>query len=238
MRRENQKRAFVTTTFRRKVVSVFLGFFYGGSLANGIARGSDFVLRSDDTLTGRPVLTTLVMVSSAGLAAFLGSHSSKSVGTGIVACATILPFFLLTTGSRNLNILGATVGAALGVGLAVYGSRISVPAKDIERARLFGVRWPHWLWLWLPWQGVVANGVWLAYPLSLLGTSKPPLWTLVGDVVKIPIMLGLLALSVLKAVECIREDAPLSRFQATIRFVGWFLLFPILVNLLRVLDFL
>ncbi len=230
--------AFVTTTFLRKVVSVVLGFFYGGSLANGIARGSDFVLGTEDTLIVQPVLTTFVMVGSAGLAAFLGSHSSQSVGPGIVACATILPFILMTTGSGNLNMLGAAAGAALGVGLAVYGSRIPVATKDIERARLFGVRWPHWLWLWLPWQGVVANSVWLAYPLSLLGASKPDLWTLVGDVAKIPVMLGLLTLSVLKGLESIREDAPLSRFQAAIRFVGWFLLFPILVNLLRVLDIL
>lgn len=86
----------MTTTFRRKCASVFLGFFYGGSLANGIEQGSEFVLGGDSTVTGWPVLITVEIACSAGLAAFLAAHSSQSIGTGLAASATILPFFLVT----------------------------------------------------------------------------------------------------------------------------------------------
>ncbi len=51
-------------------------------------------------------------------------------------------------------------------------------------------------------------------------------------------MLILLGYSVVQALNSIRDEAPWSRGQAVLRFLGWLILFPIAVNLMRIFGFL
>jgi len=228
----------MTTSLRRKISAVFLGFFYGGSVVNGVERGIDFVLKGETGLSGWPFVGAVVGVAASGLAAFLAAYSSQSLGAGLLSLASVLPLFLLSSGTRDLSVFAAIVAGAVGIGLAIYAARLPLPAADVEKGRLFGVRWGHWLWLWLPWQYVVANAVWFVVPPSLLGKAAPSGWELFGDVIKTPVMLVLLGYSVVEALNSIRQEAPWSRGQAALRFLGWFLLFPIVVNLMRIVGFL
>jgi len=228
----------MTTTLRRKIAAAFLGFFYGGSVVNGVNKGIDFVLNGQTTLIEWPVLAGIVVIIASGLAAFLAAYSSQALFIGLFSLVSVLLLFLFTSGTSNLTTSAVIIGGAVGVGLAIYGSRLPLPIADLEHGRLFGVCWTHWLWLWLPWQYVVANVVWFLVPPSLLGNATPSAWDLFRDLIKTPVLLVLLGYSVVEALKSIRQDAPWSRGSATLKFLGWFLLFPVVVNLMRIFGFL
>lgn len=231
----------IPTSFRRKISAVLLGFFYGGSVVNGIDRGLDFVLNRETDLSEWPVVGAFVGVAASGLAAFLAAYSAQFLGSGLLSLAFLFPLSLLPlflSGTKDLGVFAAIVGAVIGIGLGIYATRLPLPAADVENRCLFGVRWGHWLWLWLPWQLVVSNVVWFVLPPPLLGKATPLVWHLSGEVIKIPVMLLLLGYSVVKALNSIRHEAPWPRGQAALRFLGWFLLFPIVVNLMRFVGFL
>jgi hypothetical protein len=232
----------MTTTFRRKIAATFLGFFYGGSVVNGVDKGIDFVLNGQTSLDW-PVLAGLVIIVASGLAAFLAAYSSQALVTGLFSLVSVLLLFLagilFTSDSDMSNLITSVIiGGAVGVGLAIYGSRMPLPIGDLENARLFGVCWTHWLWLWLPWQYVVANVVWFLNTPSLLGNATPSAWDVFRDLIKAPVLLVLLGYSVVEALNSIRQDAPWSRGRAALKFLGWFLLFPVVVNLMRIFGFL
>jgi len=228
----------MTTTVRRKVAGVFLGFFYGGSVVNGVDLGIDFVLNGQTSLSEWPLVGAVVIVIASSLAAFLAAYSSQVLVAGLLSLVSVLSLFLFTSGTNNLTASAAIVGGAVGVGLAIYASRLPLPLADLENARLFGVRWSHWLWLWLPWQYVVANFVWFLVPLSLLGNATPSAWDLFRDLIKTPFLLVLLGYSVVEALNSIRQEARWSRGHAALKFLGWFLLFPVVVNVMRIFGFL
>lgn len=228
----------MTTSLRRKISAVFLGFFYGGSVVNGVEQGIDFVLKGEAGLSDWPIVGGLIGVAACGLAAFLAAYSSQSLGSGLLSLGSVLPLFLFSYGTTDLSVFAAIVAGVVGIGLAIYATRLPLPTADVEKGRLFGVRWGHWLWLWLLWQSVVADVVWFVVPPSLLGKATPSGWDLFGDVIKTPVMLVLLGYSVVEALNSIRQEAPWSRGQAALRFLGWFLLFPIVVNLMRIFGFL
>ena len=235
------------TSFRRKISAVLLGIVYGGSVVNGVHRGMDFVLKSETGLSEWPVVAALVSIAASGLAAFLAAYSAQFLGSGLLSLGFLLPLSLLPlflSDAKDLGVFAAIVGAIIGIGFGIYATRLPLAAADVEKGRLFGVRWGHWLWLWLPWQLSISNVVWFVAPLSLLGKPTPwvwdlsSVWALSGDVIRTPVTLLLLGYSMVKALDSIRHDAPWSRGQAALRFLGWFLLFPIVVNLIRFGGFL
>lgn len=132
-----------------------------------------------------------------------------------------------------------TVGLAAVIGTiaAYFPNRLAAyyeeSGQDIKKRAVFGVSWAHWLWLWLPWQGVIANGVWVAYPMSLQLGLEVSTFILIMEFLKAPASIALVVWGCYKALESIRIDSELTRLQSCIRFVAWTLLFPIAVNLLR-----
>jgi hypothetical protein len=148
--------------------------------------------------------------------------------------ATTLIAFL---GDTSLSSAAALIATAVGVAAAQYGRKLPLYAGDLATGRLFGVTWKHWLWLWLPWQYAVANAMWLGCPLSgLLGTDVGKL-TLLREILQAPIAIALLACGWCNAVGSLRADLQLTRRQAAFRFLGWWLLFPMFINVMRLLGF-
>lgn len=225
---------------RRQAAAVVFGLAYGGAFVNGVYKGLAYALRIDeDALVDSPILTLVVEVFAAVAISFLAGYVSRRVIVGIVAGAlgstlilSMPTIFSVTGDPPSGRWTGAALAFALAVPAAFYSSRCPVEEDDISKGRVIGVSWRHWLWLWLPWQYMVANAVWLGTPRFLvLGIGG---WVL-SDILRSGIAAGVAVLATFKAVQAIREDAPLTRTQAFVRFVGWFLLVPILVNLWRML---
>lgn len=228
---------------RRKLASVLFGIFYGGSLVNGIDFGLEHVLYVEDYVIGQwPLVEIAIQIASVMLGAFLAAYSAQSFLTGILAGGIMsvalmaLVAFLHQAGTV-FSFIVVMFGLGVSIPAAFYGTRLTLSTEDLSTGRLFGVSWKHWLWLWLPWQGMIANAVWLSYPVSLLSGEKPGIRMLVFDVVKAPICLALLAYAVMKAIESIRADSPYSRLQSALRFIGWVVLFPLLINIGRIFLF-
>lgn len=157
----------------------------------------------------------------------------------------VLPFFLISSGSEDLRVFAAIVSGVVGVNLAILGTRHRLPVSDVEKGLLFGVRWGHYLWLWLPWQYVIANAVWLVIPPFFSAGPTPAGWEIIAEIVlslvvnfKMLIILLFLGYSAVEAFNCLRHDAPWTRGEAALRFIGWFLLAPIVLNMARVFGFL
>lgn len=229
----------------RKLASVVYGFIYGGSLLNGVKLGLEHVLRRDDTyfLGQWPLVETAVHAACGALAGLLGSYSGRSLISGIGASLLVsISVLAAKTGLFQQSIdFSAWVTASLTVGigtaaaylpnrLPTYSEEIE---KDIEHGAVFGVSWAHWLWLWLPWQAVVANGVWVAYPMSLQLGLEVSTFNLIKEILKAPVSIALVAWGSYKALESIRINSEFTRLQSCLRFLAWILLFPIAVNLLR-----
>ncbi len=229
----------------RKLASVLFGFVYGGSLLNGIELGLEHVLHRDDMylLAQWPVVETAVHVTCAALAGLLGSYSARSVVGGIGASLLVsISALAAKTGlfQQSIDVMGwVTAGLAVGIGTAAAYLPNRLPTyfeeieKDIKHRAVFGVSWAHWLWLWLPWQLVVANGVWVAYPMSLQLGIEVSTFILIKETLKAPASIALIAWGSYKAIESMRIDSEFTRLQSYLRFLAWFLLFPIAVNLLR-----
>jgi len=228
---------------RRKFASVLFGIFYGGSLVNGIEFGLEHVLDVEDYVIGQwPLVEITIQIASVMLVAFLSAYSAQSFLTGALAGGIVsIVVMALAAFLYQAGIFFSCIVVVLGLGVsipaALYGKRLTLSTEDFSTGRLFGVSWKHWMWLWLPWQGMIANAVWLIYPVSLIAEEKPGIRMLVSDVVKAPICLALLAYAVLKALESIRADSPYSRLQSALRFIGWVVLFPILINIGRIFLF-
>jgi hypothetical protein len=224
---------------RRKVASVIFGFFYGGTFINGISTGLDYVLRGEEYSLGQwPLAEAGVLLISVVLAGLSAAYVARSLLPGIIASATTsaLFFFLLSQINQSFYYL-PFIFFLFSIPAAFYGKVLPVQEEDIRLGLVFGVSWKHWLWLWLPWQGMIADAVWLIYPVSLLAGEKPGIRMLVSDVVKAPICLALLAYAVMRALESIRADSPYSRLQSALRFIGWVVLFPLLINIGRIFLF-
>lgn len=235
----------VRVSSARKLASVLFGFVYGGSLLNGIELGLEHVLHRDDTylLAQWPVAETAVHGACAALAGLLGSYSARSVVGGIGATLLVsISALAAKTGlfQQSIDVTGwVTAGLAVGIGTAAASLPNRLPMyseeieKDIEHRTVFGVSWAHWLWLWLPWQGVVGNGVWVAYPMSLQLGLEVSTFLLIKEILKAPASIALVTWGSYKALESIRIDSEFTRLQSCLRFLAWVLLFPIAVNLLR-----
>ena len=229
----------------RELGAIFFGFFYGGALLSGTELGLEHVLHRDDTylLDEWPTVEAALHVASGGLAGLLASYSARSVVSGIGASVLVSISALAAQTGLFQEPIDFTVwviaGLALGVGTAAAKLSSRFPTypeeieKDIEHRSVFGIAWKHWLWLWLPWQLVVANVLWIAYPISLQLGIKVSTFFLIKEILKAPAFIGLLAWGSYKALESIRMDSEFTRLQSCLRFVAWFLLFPIAVNLLR-----
>lgn len=224
-------------SLRRQVAAFVFGLAYGGAVVTGVYKGLSYALRVDeDVLADSPILAVAVEDVAAVAMAFLASYVSRRVLIGSLAgalgSALILALGLLPpAGSVPLGRqLGAALAFALAIPAAFYGSRCPVQEEDLSKGRVLGVSWRHWWWLWLPWQLMIANAVWLGTPRFLiLGTGG---WA-VGDILRSAIAAGVAGVGAFKAVQSLREDTPLTRMQAVFRFLGWFLLVPILANLWR-----
>ncbi|MBC8458470.1 MAG: hypothetical protein H8D67_10795 [Deltaproteobacteria bacterium] len=231
------------TSTRRKFASVLFGIFYGGSLVNGIDFGLEYVLDVEDSVIGQwPLVEIAIQIAGVMLGAFLAAYSAQSFLTGMLTGGIMSVILMaLVAFLHQAGTFFSCIVVVLGLGVTIpvvfYGTKLTLSTEDLSTGRLFGVSWKHWLWLWLPWQGMIANAVWLSYPASLLAGEKTGIRMLVFDVVKAPTCLVLLAYAVLKALKSIRADSPYSRLQSALMFIGWVVLFPILINIGRIFLF-
>lgn len=219
----------MTTTVRRKASSVLLGFFYGGSIVNGVEHGVGLFLPVSHGLADWPTLAPLTRLCASVLAAFLAGYSAQSIAPGLLACASVLPAFFLPW--SKLTIPVSLLAAIAGVGVSAVAARRPLPEADLSHGRLFGVSWKHWLWLWLPWQLIVAQGVWLTWPTR--GFSMEPAHTPIATgVLRFPIAVGVVCWIVSQGLSSLRVDAPYSRLGSALRFAGWTVLCPPLMRYL------
>jgi hypothetical protein len=225
---------------RRRVGAIIFGFVYGGSLVNGLNTGLGYVVGNreysvDETLyLGLTVywLSTVLMGYLAGYvgrSVFAGSMAS-GIGAALLVVAPGLSFLSDVPPSFTLFVVSAT---ALGIGtiVAAFSSRLKVAPDDLQAGRILGVSWKHWLWLWLPWQYVIANVIWLGTPRFMLTSGGTRF--VVGDIVKSAIGVSAAAYAGYMALRTLRADGKFTRTRSAVQFVAWFLIAPILVNLWR-----
>ena len=224
-------------SLRRKIASVVLGIVYGGALDTGVSLGIDFVTGEDQLLLDWPLVTLGLGLVGALIAAFLAAYSAQSFLGGVVSGSLLATAYLVLFGLTEglWQYFWATIPLAVGVSAiaAHYGRQLPIPDSDLASGRLFDINWKHWLWLWLPLEYMIENGVWLAYPISLLaGLEISPL-RLAYEIIRTPVILVVLGYGCFKAFESITEKAGYGRLQAGTRFLFWFFIFPSLLNLLR-----
>ncbi len=224
------------TTTRRKLSAILLGLFYGGSVFTGVVRGLDYVTRSADIVSQWPVVESTASLVSVVVMGLLAAYSAQSASSGMIASAigSAVFFFLPLQPAHGQPYL-CLLFFLLGVGGASYGRTLPISAEDLQAGRLFGVWWKHWLWLWVPWEYVIANAVWLGTPAVLLLRKEITALRLLSDTFKSLICVWALAYFTLKALSSIRADSPLSRLQSAGAFLLWFLVLPIVANLWRLL---
>ncbi len=222
-------------TARRNISSILLGFFYGSSFIGGVEKGLEYVLKTDNYVIGQwPAVELLIKVASISLASFLASYNSQSFIYGLIAGllgTTVLLFLLQETIWLIIFIILALVGCIIA---SFIGKRFLLDNKDILHGRLFGISWKHWLWLWLPCSYMVANIVWLSYPASILYGHSTSVARIIIDIIKVPSYIVLMCWAMLKAFLSLQDENGLTRTRSAIYFLGWFLLFPIIANILRV----
>jgi len=231
---------------RRKISSILLGWVYGACLSNGTELGLEYVLKPEEYVIGLGSLAEGVLeVASGALGGFLAAYSAQSIACGIAATGILAIFKILIVylfmGDTSIADIMQVISpvtpilvVGIGVPAAFWGRKLHLTAQDIDNGELFGVSWKHWLWLWFPWQGMIASAVWVAYPASLMA-GKQVIRTLIYEIIKAPLSVGLIGYATFKGLESIRADSPLTRLQAALRFIGWVFLFPILVNIWRLI---
>jgi len=215
-----------------------LGIVYGGALDTGVQNGIDFVTGEDQLLLDWPLVTLGLGLVGALIAAFLAAYSAQCFWGGVVSGSLLATAYLVLFGfTEGLSqYLWVTIPLAVGASAiaAHYGRQLPIPDSDLASGRLFDINWKHWLWLWLPIELMLENGVWLAYPISLLaGVEISPL-RLAYEIIRTPVILVVLGYGCFKAFESITEKAGHTRWQAAAFFLFWLLIFPSLLNLLRI----
>lgn len=154
-------------TILRRLSAVPLGVFYGGSFVNGIIKGLAYVTESSGySLSQWPAVEFSTNLVATMLMGFFSSYSSRSALIGIIASgigASIVYFLPQETLFLPANYWSASA-LILSVPGTLYGRSLPLPMEDLPTGRLLGVDWKHWLWLWLPWQYVIADSVWLGTP--------------------------------------------------------------------------
>jgi len=231
-----------TIFVRRMVGGAVFGLAYGGAFVNGINSGVGYVSQNQDYSVGDTLYVGLVVYwVSIVLTGLLAGYVARSVTVGSLAATVssallvVAPRLLFFEDVPNDALLWSAFATALtgGAVAASLASRWKVEPNDIEMGRVFGVSWRHWLWLWLPFQYVVANAVWLGTPRFILLRSS--ILFAVTDMVGSVIGVCAVVYAGYRALGKLRVDAPVTRLQAAVQFLGWFLIVPILVNIWRLL---
>ncbi|MBC8232233.1 hypothetical protein H8E77_22025 [bacterium] len=220
---------------RRKIASVIFGFWYGGSFFNGIGTGLDYILRGEEDSLGQWALAEAgVLLISIVLVGLSAAYVARSLLPGIIASATVSSLSFLVFSLINQSFYYTPfIFFLFSIPAAFYGKVLPVQEEDIRLGLVFGVSWKHWLWLWLPWQGVIANAVWLGTPAFLLAGQEATPLKVIYDVIKSFTCLVILGYATFKAIQSIRQDADYTRLQAAGRFIFWLFIVPILANLWR-----
>jgi hypothetical protein len=154
-------------TTRRKIAAIFLGLLYGGSFINGIDIGLSYVTNSEDcSVCQLPWLEFITHLISVFLMALFSSYSSRSVVAGVISSGigAVIIFFLPRKEAFLEPQYLSLIFFASSIPGAMYGKSVPIPTDDLYSGRLFGVSWKHWFWLWLPWQYMIADAVWLGTP--------------------------------------------------------------------------
>lgn len=222
--------------------ALLFGLAYGGGVVNGVDRGLAYVSGNlDYSVLATPDTGLALYWASTVLIGLFAGYVGRSVTLGGLAAAfsaallLLIPRFLFVESlpSSTLLFAASTTGFVAGVIAAAVGSRLPVEPSDIERGRVLGVSWGHWLWLWLPWQYVISNAVWLGTPKFVL-TGDDFVYGL-ADIPRSVIGAGVILFAGWMALRSLRTDAGTSRPRSAVLFVAWFLVAPILVNLWRLL---
>jgi len=228
-------------SLRRKIASVVLGIFYGGAVNTGISLGIDFVTAEDGFLFDYPLVGAGLWLVAALVAGSLAAYSAQSfligVVSGSVMAALHLAAIAYTVGLQQYLWFSVPLLVGASAIAAHYGKQIPISDSDLASGRLFDINWKHWLWLWFPIELMLQNGVWLAYPISLLAGSEISPLGIAYEIIRTPVILVVLGYGCVRAFESISEQAGHTRFQAAARFLFWVVIFPLFVNLLRIFGF-
>ena len=227
-------------SIRRSVGAVLFGLAYGGGLVNGVNTGVGYVSQNSEySVGGTPYLGLAVYSCSTALMGLFAGYVGRSTLVGGIAAAMGAALFVALPRMffpealpqlTNLAIAG-TAAFAAGIAAAAWGRRFEVEPQDIQGGRVLGVSWKHWLWLWLPFQYVIANAVWLGTPRFILLGGAPG--SAVADTLKSALGVCAVVCAGCMAIRTLRADAKISRLQAAGQFLGWFMVVPILANLWR-----
>lgn len=224
----------------RKVAGVVVGIVYAGSTVNGVETGLSIVIGNADYSTiDNPPLWLALHAVAAALMGPVAAYVARSFATGVITAAlgaallAATARWFLAEGGVTSSVLIATASVSFAAGLAGswWGARLGVAPSDLEEKRILDVSWKHWLWLWLPWQYVVANVIWLGTPRFILLGDLASFER--SDLVKSLIGACAAGYAGYMALMSLRAGAGTTRWQACLRFLGWFLVVPVLVNLWR-----
>ena len=227
-------------SIRRAIGGGLFGLAYGGGLVNGVNTGLGYVSQSSEYSVGHtPYLGLVVYWLSTVLMGLLAGYVGRSIIAGGIAAAiggvllVAAPrmFFFEAIPRFTILLTAAATAVAAGTAVAAWGHRFKVEPQDMDFGRVLGVSWKHWLWLWLPWQYVISNIIWLGTPRFIL--IGGPWGAAITDIVKSAIGVCAVTYAGYMALRILRAEAKITRRQSAVQFVGRFLVVPILVNLWR-----
>lgn len=227
-----------SVTLRRRITGLVFGLYYGGTIGNGVDEGLAYVTKNKEFYYEHRLLSVVVETVAIPFAALATSYVARSPALGVLAGAVAaLVCMAFAVGIHEAALVGPLGAYAIGfvasLVTAWVGVRLPVVEDDVERGRLLGIRWPHWLWLGVVWVGLIANAVWLGTPLSFLAARRPGLLTVTWDVGQSIIALGILAMSALKVIEAMRYDFHFRGWRRAGVVAFWVLICPFLANLWR-----
>lgn len=236
-------------TKRRKLAGLLFGLVYGASLFIGYCRGLQYptgnVGDADFSVYNWPKLLLAGYWLSVVLMGLLAGYVARSTFSGIAASAIGSMLFLvpprlislyafpqLMTNAQAVTIL-AVSSFAVGTLLASWSSQIPASLPDLNFGRVFDVPWKHWLWLWIPWYYLIIDLFWIGTPFFVVTGHRPGVISAIEQTGSSILAVCALPYVGFRALQCLRADVPLTRWQAALRFALWFTVVPVLVNLLR-----
>jgi hypothetical protein len=235
-------------TKRRKLAGFLFGLVYGASLFNGYCRGLAFPTgnmgNADFSVYDWPKLLLagywVVVIVMGLLAGYVGRSTTSGTATSVVGAALFVAprlisldaFPSLMTNGQVVTTLAIT-SSAIGAVVALWSSQAPAFASDLNSGRVLNVSWKHWLWLWIPWEYMIINAFWLGTPHFIETGDRAGVINAIEQSGSSLAGACGVTYAGFRALQCIRADSPLTRWQAAVRFTLWFALVPVLVNLWR-----
>ena len=218
-----------------------MGLVYGSGIYTGISWGFDYATQEEYALQNSwPYIEAFAITLTNIFSASIASYLSRSTICGLLAGSlnillTLIPLIILSEGSEST--LSTTIRVAGIIGMipaAIAAKRLPIDSEDVINGCFFGIRWGHWFWLWLPWQGAISNAIWFCAPPPYLVDKGLTSSDLIIQFLVSIAGLFFLAFTTYKAVDSIRYNNGLGSGKSTLRFIFWAIVAPVVFNVWKI----